>query len=221
MNIVLLGPPGAGKGTQAKQMAKSLSLSHISTGDLLRQNAKEQTALGTQAKNFMERGLLVPDNLVFEMLKVRFAQPDVKKGFILDGYPRNINQAVTLEGLLKENNSDIDMVVYLNTSDDVIVQRLTGRQVCASCGANYHITNMPPKKKGACDICAGQLYQRTDDSLNTVLKRIEVFKSETSSLIDYYQKKNKLRNVPADEDAPIVLNKILSLAKAQDDPHKK
>lgn len=211
--IVLLGPPGAGKGTQSIQLAQRLGLPHISTGDILRKNVKEKTSLGKEAKDYMERGLLVPDELVAQMLKKRFEEPDVKKGFILDGYPRNLNQAKTLEDILSPGNLSIDLVVYLDTSDAVIIQRLTGRRVCSLCGANFHITNMPPKKEGICDKCEGSLYQRTDDQEATIKKRIEVYKNEVSSLIDYYKGNNKLHSLSADGDAEIVLNQIIDLAK--------
>ena len=182
MRIVLLGPPGAGKGTQAKKLAERLGLAHISTGDILRQNVKDGTALGKEAKDFMERGLLVPDELMSKMLLERFSQSDIKKGFILDGYPRNFAQAKTLEDIFKQKNIDIDMVVYLDSSDNVIIQRLAGRLVCSVCGANFHSINMPPKVKGICDKCGGTLFQRTDDKEETIKKRLEVYKNEVFSL---------------------------------------
>ena len=220
MRIVLLGPPGAGKGTQAKTLSEKLGLPHVSTGDLLRQNVKDKTALGREAKDYMERGLLVPDKLVAKMLMQRMDNPDVKKGFILDGYPRNLNQAQVLDNVLKERNLNIDMVVYLDTSDPVIIQRLGGRLVCSSCGANFHIRNMPPKKAGVCDKCGGRLYQRTDDNEETVKKRLEVYKKEVSSLIRYYEAEQKLYRLAADEDAQIVLDKIIELAHRYDDSLK-
>ena len=220
MRIVLLGPPGAGKGTQAKTLSEKLGLPHVSTGDLLRQNVKDKTALGREAKDYMERGLLVPDELVAKMLMQRMDNPDVKKGFILDGYPRNLNQAQMLDDVLKERNLNINMVVYLDTSDPVIIQRLGGRLVCSSCGANFHIRNMPPKKAGVCDKCGGRLYQRTDDKEETVKKRLEVYKKEVSSLIRYYEAEQKLYRLAADEDAQIVLDKIIELAHRYDDSLK-
>ena len=145
MRIILLGPPGAGKGTQSKKLAEKLDLPHISTGDILRKNVKEGTVLGTEAKDYMEKGLLVPDKLMAKMLKDRFEQPDIKKGFILDGYPRALTQAKTLDEILNTKKIGIDLVVYLDTSDAVIIQRLTGRLVCSVCGVNFHVKNMPPK----------------------------------------------------------------------------
>jgi adenylate kinase len=221
MRIILLGPPGAGKGTQAKILAQKLMLPHISTGEILRQNVMEDTALGKEAKTFMERGLLVPDNIVSRMISQRITQPDTKKGFILDGYPRNINQAGTLDDILKQEKADIDLVIYLETSEPVIIQRLTGRLVCSVCGANFHIKNMPPKAKGVCDNCGGKLYQRTDDSEETVSRRIEVYKKEASMLIRYYEAKQKLYRLSGDEDSETLLTKIISLAqKVCDDSPK-
>ena len=147
MRIILLGPPGAGKGTQAKALAEKLKVAHISTGDILRQNVKEGTALGKEAKDYMERGLLVPDELMAKMLKKRFSLADVKGGFILDGYPRNLAQAKTLEEIFLLEGIEVDWIVYLDSSEEVIIQRLSGRLVCSKCQANYHIKNMPPKKR--------------------------------------------------------------------------
>ncbi len=213
MRIVLLGPPGAGKGTQAKKLAERLQVAHISTGDILRQNVKDGTALGKEAKDFMERGLLVPDELMSKMLLERFSQSDIQNGFILDGYPRNYAQAKTLEEIFQQKNIEIDMVVYLDSSDQVIIQRLAGRLVCSSCGANFHATNMPPKQKGICDKCGAALFQRTDDKEETIKKRLEVYKNEVSSLIGYYQAQNKLFRLAADGEANTVLDEIIALTK--------
>ncbi|MFA5177360.1 MAG: adenylate kinase [Candidatus Omnitrophota bacterium] len=213
MRIVLLGPPGAGKGTQAKKLAERLQVAHISTGDILRQNVKDGTALGKEAKDFMERGLLVPDELMSKMLLERFSQSDIQNGFILDGYPRNYAQAKTLEEIFQQKNIEIDMVVYLDSSDQVIIQRLAGRLVCSSCGANFHATNMPPKQKGICDKCGAALFQRTDDKEETIKKRLEVYKNEVSSLIEYYQAQNKLFRLAADGEANTVLDEIIALTK--------
>ncbi len=213
MRIILLGPPGAGKGTQAKVLAQELGVAHISTGDILRQNVKEATQLGKEAKDFMDRGLLVPDGLMSKMLQDRFAKSDVKQGFILDGYPRNIAQAKTLEEIFRLKGLDVDLVVYLDSSDSVIIQRLSGRLVCSKCSANYHITNMPPLRQGFCDKCGGSLYQRTDDKVETIKKRLEVYKNEVSDLIKYYSEENKLHRLSADGQAEEVLKEIVVLTK--------
>jgi len=213
MRIILLGPPGAGKGTQAKTLAVKLNVPHVSTGDLLRENVKNSTALGEEAKDFMDRGLLVPDELVAKMLIQRFSQQDIQRGFILDGYPRNENQARALDEILKQKNMNIDIVVYLHASEPVILQRLTGRLVCSACQANFHIRNMPPQSEGKCDNCGGKLYQRIDDKEETVRKRIEVYRKEVMALVQYYKLTQKLHCLSADEDAEIVLNKMLQLAK--------
>ncbi|MDD5730290.1 MAG: adenylate kinase [Candidatus Omnitrophica bacterium] len=220
MRIVLLDPPGAGKGTQAKVLAKELKLPHISTGDLLRQNVAQATELGKQAKDYMDKGLLVPDELVTKMLTKRFQQQDTKPGFILDGYPRNLNQAKVLEEILKKNNAPIDFVVYLDASAGVIIQRLSGRLVCKDCGVNFHRTNMPPKKEGVCDACGGKLYQRTDDKEETIKNRLAVYRKEVKDLALYYQKINKLHRISADDDAKVVLEKIVKLAQKTDDSLK-
>jgi adenylate kinase len=220
VRIILLGPPGAGKGTQAIQLAKALSLPHISTGDILRQNVSGNTPLGKQAKDFMDKGALVPDELVSQMLTQRLEQADTKKGFILDGYPRNLNQATALDEILKAKNMNIDFVFYLDTSESVVIQRLSGRLVCKSCGANFHIKNMPPKIKGICDNCGGALYQRSDDKEETIKKRLEVYRKEVSVLIKYYQERKKLYTLSSDGPAQIVLDKIIGLVKERYDSLK-
>lgn len=215
MRIILLGPPGAGKGTQSKSLAQRLELAHVSTGDLLRSNVSAGTELGKQAKAYMEKGALVPDELVTGMLRERFNQDDIKKGFILDGYPRTIKQAESLDRLLEEKAIKIDKVFYLDTSEKVIIQRLSGRLVCSKCQANFHKTNMPPKKDMVCDYCAGSLYQRSDDKEETIRKRIEVYRQESAPLIKYYESKGKLESVLADGEASIVLDEIVRLVKNQ------
>ncbi len=220
MQIILLGPPGAGKGTQAKVLAQKLGLPHISTGDILRQNAAENTTLGKEACDFMNKGALVPDELVTRMLAQRINQPDVQKGFILDGYPRNISQAEALDEILKQKNLTIDLAVYLDTSEPVIIQRLSGRLVCSSCGANFHSKNMPPKINLTCDNCGGKLYQRSDDNPQTIKKRLCVYLKESSLVIQYYNDRGNLHRLLADGDAQIVLEKIIELVKERDGSYK-
>jgi len=216
MKIILLGPPGAGKGTQAKVLSQKLNLVHISTGDILRQNVSNGTQLGLEAKDYMNKGALVPDTLVTSMLSERFSQEDVKKGFILDGYPRTLKQAESLDVLLKEKQYKIDKVFYLDTSEKIVVQRLSGRLVCSKCSANFHKTNMPPKKDMVCDACGASLYQRQDDKEETIKKRLQVYQQESAPLIEYYKSKGKLVRVDSDQDANVVLEEIIRRSKEND-----
>lgn len=215
-----MGPPGAGKGTQAKRLSERLNLTHISTGDILRENVTKGTDLGKEALEFMNKGALVPDELVTQMLTQRVNLPGTENGFILDGYPRNINQAKALDELLSQRNTQIDLVVYLDTSLKVIIERLSGRLVCKYCGANFHVKNMPPKLEGICDNCGGRLYQRSDDNEETIIRRLEVYNKETSSLISYYEARQKLRHISADEELNVVLNKIIRLIESFNDSYK-
>ena len=209
MRIILLGPPGVGKGTQAKDLSKKLNILHICSGDLLRQAVNDGSELGKKAKNFMDKGELVPDNLVSQLVVKRISQSDAKKGFILDGYPRNIQQAIELDKTMLNNQQEINAVFYLDASQAVIIQRLTGRRLCSNCQANFHIKNMPPQKEGICDHCGGKLYQRVDDNEETIKNRLKVYQQATFSLIDYYRNKNILHQISANEEAEIVLKKIL------------
>jgi adenylate kinase len=220
VNIILLGPPGAGKGTQAKKLAERLNWPHISTGDLLRQNVASGTELGKFAKGYMDKGALVPDELVSRMLVDRFDKPDIKAGFILDGYPRNLAQAKSLDDILAKRGIGVDLVLYLDSSLPVIIQRLTGRLVCKGCGSNFHIKNMPPKKDMICDNCGGELYRRRDDNEETIKTRLEVYHKETASLIQYYEAKEKLTRLAADEEAVIVLDKMVDLIRKYNDTSK-
>ena len=213
MNIVLLGPPGAGKGTQAKVLAKKLNVPHISTGDLLRQNVAAGSELGAKAKDYMNKGLLVPDALVTQMLGERFKQAELKTGFILDGYPRNLNQAKELDVLLATLSMRIDKAIDLVSSEAVIIQRLSGRLVCRTCGSLFHKTNMPPTKEGVCDACGGELYQRTDDKEETIRNRLVVYREEVAALLKYYKEKGLLVSVNADGEASLVLDKIIELLR--------
>ncbi|MGI5991555.1 MAG: adenylate kinase [Methanosarcina sp.] len=192
MNLILFGPPGAGKGTQAKKMVDLYGIPQISTGDILRANVREGTELGLAAKAYMDKGELVPDEVLIGIIKNRLKEQDCEKGFILDGYPRTRPQADALTILLDEINKPIDVVLNLEVPDDELVERISGRLMCSKCGASYHRTFNPPKKEGVCDICGGELFQRDDDREEAVMNRLDVYKKQTQPLIDYYTKKGIL-----------------------------
>lgn len=216
MKIVLLGPPGAGKGTQSVVLSKSYGIPHISTGDILRQSVKSGQPLGLKAKSYMDKGELVPDELVTGIVVERLKEPDAKNGFLLDGYPRTLKQGVDLDAALKSIGSSIDMVLYFETSDQVAIERLSGRRVCKKCGFNYHVKNIPPKKEGICDKCGGELFQRPDDNEATVRNRLKVYEAQTKPLIDYYTKQGILKKVSGDSNVEAlfkVLSKVFSDAK--------
>ncbi|OGW75178.1 MAG: adenylate kinase [Omnitrophica bacterium RBG_13_46_9] len=200
MNIVLLGPPGAGKGTLAKTLTKEFKIAHISTGDMLREAVKKGADIGKTAKKYMDRGELVPDDIVVSIVAARVSGEDLKNGFLLDGFPRNEKQADRLDNSLNETGKKLDLVLYLKTSQATSIKRLSGRIVCVKCDANFHLTNMPPRRKGVCDYCAGKLIQRDDDREATVKRRLTVYESQTRSLIDYYKQKGILREVSGDLD---------------------
>lgn len=206
MNLIFLGPPGAGKGTHAEMLSKTRGLAHLAAGDILRRNIKEGTNLGMQAKDIMARGELVPDMLVNNMMfaEIRALKSAATKGFILDGYPRTIGQAEELGKFLESEKMALTAVINFDASDAVVVERLSGRRLCPVDGKIYHIKNMPPKKEGICD-CHGQpLITRKDDQPETIRKRLAVYHESTKPLIDYYAKTGLLHNVPADADAPSV-----------------
>ncbi|MDD3316543.1 MAG: adenylate kinase [Methanosarcina sp.] len=192
MNLILFGPPGAGKGTQAKKMVDLYGIPQISTGDILRANVREGTELGLAAKAYMDKGELVPDDVLIGIIKNRLKEPDCEKGFILDGYPRTRPQADALTILLDEINKPIDVVLNLEVPDDELVERISGRLMCSKCGASYQRTFNPPKKEDVCDICGGELFQRADDREEAVMNRLDVYKKQTQPLIDYYTKKGIL-----------------------------
>jgi len=195
MYIILLGAPGAGKGTQAVYLAQKLGLIHIATGDLFRQAIEQGTELGMQAKSYMERGILSPDELTIEMVFERMSAQDCESGVVFDGFPRNLNQAKALDGALAEQNKAIDKVIYIKVSEEELIRRLGGRWICRECQTPYHATDSPPKVQGKCDKCGGELYQRPDDTEETVKKRLQVYFTETAPLIDYYTKVDKLIEV--------------------------
>lgn len=193
MKLIILGPPGVGKGTIAKKLVEKYNIIHISTGDLLREAVKNQTELGQKAKKFMNSGKLVPDDLIIPLIKERIKKDDCKKDFILDGFPRTIAQLKALEKI-----TSIDKVLNLNSSEKTIIKRLSERRICKKCGAIYHITNIPPKKEGICDKCGGILYQRNDDKPETIKKRLKTYKNQTEPLIGYYKNKDLLADINAE-----------------------
>jgi adenylate kinase len=206
--MVLLGPPGAGKGTQAVVLAEQLKIPHISTGDIFRKAVKEGTPLGQKAKSYMDAGLLVPDEVVVGIVQERLEMDDCIDGFILDGFPRTVAQADSLAEILKEKGQYIDAVVNIVVPEDILVQRLTGRRVCRNCGATYHVHFTPPAQAGICDKCGGELYQRDDDKEDTVRKRLAEYLDKTSPLIAYYQDKGILKNIDGAQSADAVLEEI-------------
>ena len=200
MNLLLVGPPGAGKGTQAAVISKKYSIPHISTGEILRNNIKEESALGKEAKAYVESGQLVPDALVIQMVQDRIMGPDCTQGFILDGFPRNLKQAEALTACLKKLGKDIDSVLNFDASEQVIIDRLSGRRTCSQCEAIFHIRNMPPRVDGICDVCGGKLIQRKDDQEETIRNRLKVYHKSAQPLLDYYKKQGQLVTIPADKD---------------------
>jgi len=195
MNIILLGPPGAGKGTQAANIVERYKVPHISTGDIFRENIKNGTELGKKAQEYMNKGELVPDDLVIEIATTRLTAEDCKNGFLLDGFPRTVYQAEKLDEFLKGRSAKIDHVLDIAVGKDELMRRLIGRRVCRGCGATYHIVNMPPAKENVCDKCGGELYQRSDDKEETVANRIDVYEAQTMPLVDYYEKAGVLTHI--------------------------
>ena len=195
MKIVMLGGPGAGKGTQAKKIAEKYAIPHISTGDIFRANIKEGTALGVKAKTFMDKGELVPDELVVDLVADRLTWDDTKDGFVLDGFPRTIPQAEALTKALEEMGTKLDVAIDIEVPDQNIIERMGGRRACVSCGATYHIVNIPPKAEGKCDICGSDLILRDDDKPETVKNRLNVYHEQTQPLIDYYKGQELLQEV--------------------------
>lgn len=211
MRLVLLGPPGAGKGTQAKILTEQFHIPHISTGDILRDQVQENSALGKKVAQFVNNGELVPDDIVVEVVRHRLAKPDAQNGFILDGFPRTFIQADKLTAALKQLAADIDLVIYFKTNPEVCIKRLSGRRVCAGCGTNFHLVNMPPKVSGVCDFCQQKLYLREDDQEQTVKKRLAIYEQQTASLIDYYKKSKNLREVSGDLDSAAMNSQLKQL----------
>lgn len=195
LRTVLLGPPGAGKGTQAARIVDKYGIPHISTGDIFRENIKKGTELGKKAQEYMNRGELVPDDLVIEIATTRLLEDDCRNGFLLDGFPRTVHQAEKLDEFLAAHGGQLDKVIDIAVGKDELMTRLTGRRVCKNCGASYHIVNIPPAKEGICDRCGGPLIQRADDNAETVANRIEVYEDQTKPLINYYEQAGKIVHI--------------------------
>lgn len=211
MRLILLGPPGAGKGTQASGIINKYNIPHISTGDIFRKNIKEGTPLGKKAKEYMDQGLLVPDELTVNLVKDRLTQDDCKEGFLLDGFPRTVAQAEALDVELNNLGWSLDKVINIVVPKDALVERAVGRRICKDCGATYHIKFNPPTIPGKCDVCGGELYQRDDDNEETVSKRIEVYQDQTSPLINYYEDKKILANIDGQQDIDKVFDDIVEV----------
>ena len=211
INMVLLGPPGAGKGTQADFLTRAYHLLHISTGDMLREAVKEGGETGREIQDYMNKGELVPDDIVTRAVIERMAKPDAASGVILDGYPRTRMQAESLDSSLKRKGRSLDTVLYFKTSEQVAIQRLSGRRVCPECGKNYHVINIPPKKEGLCDTCGIELIQREDDKPETVKNRLEIYKQLTRDLIEYYKERNLLHGLDGDLSAEQLFDDIDAL----------
>jgi len=210
MRLILLGPPGAGKGTQAANIVEKYRIPHISTGDIFRKNIQEGTELGKKAKEYMDQGLLVPDELVVAIVEERLKEADCKDGFLLDGFPRTVEQAEALDKVLAEMDVALDSVINIEVDKEILVNRAVGRRICKDCGATYHIEFNPPQKEGVCDKCGGSLYQRADDNEETVSTRVEVYLKQTQPLIDYYTKRGILITIDGQQPIDKVFEDIVN-----------
>lgn len=208
MRLILLGPPGAGKGTQAANIVQEYNLPHISTGDIFRANIKQGTDLGQRAKAYMDKGELVPDSLVVELVEDRLSKEDTQVGFMLDGFPRTIYQAEALDAVLMNMGTSLDYVINIVVDPSVLVERAVGRRICKDCGATYHVKFNPSKEEGECDVCGGPLYQRSDDTKETVTNRIEIYENETAPLVAYYKAADKLVSIDGLQDIEKVFEDI-------------
>lgn len=213
MRLILLGPPGAGKGTQAEFIVDQYQIPHISTGDIFRKNIKEGTELGLRAKSYIDQGALVPDSLVVEIVEARLKEADCHGGFLLDGFPRTVFQAEELDKVLERMGVDLTAVLNIKVDPELLVSRAVGRRICRSCGATYHIHNNPSRVDGVCDKCGGELYQRSDDIEETVANRINVYMNETSPLIHYYEVRGKLVNIDGEQDIKVVSSDIVNVLR--------
>ena len=210
MKIILMGPPGAGKGTQAEKLVELYQIPHVSTGDMFRKAQKDGTELGLKAKEYMEQGQLVPDEVTVGIVRERLAEADCKDGFLLDGFPRTVQQADALDGILKDLGMVLDRVINIEVDKAFLVDRLTGRRVCRTCGATFHVVNKAPKVEGVCDKCGGELYQRNDDKIETVSNRLDVYAAQTAPLIEYYQSKGIMSSIDGSKSMEDVLADIRS-----------
>ncbi|WCK54781.1 adenylate kinase [Aneurinibacillus sp. Ricciae_BoGa-3] len=215
MNIILMGLPGAGKGTQGERIVEEFMIPHISTGDMFRAAIREETAMGLQAKSYMDEGKLVPDEVVIGIVKERLAKPDCEKGFMLDGFPRTLPQAEALDATLKDLGRTIDHVINIDVDRSILLDRLTGRRICKSCGSTYHVVFNPPAQEGVCDKCGGELYQRSDDNEETVATRLDVNIEQSAPLLKYYDEKGLLRNINGQQDINLVFEDIAKLLRGQ------
>lgn len=213
MNIILMGPPGAGKGTQAERIAKNFGLLHVSTGDMFREAVKEGTAMGKKAKEYMDKGTLVPDEIVVGIVKERLSKPDAADGVLLDGFPRTVEQAEALDEVLRELGLKLDAVLSVDVDEEELVTRLTGRRVCSNCGTTYHIKFNPPKVRNICDHCGSELYQRSDDTVETVKERLDVYKKQTFPLIEYYKRKGLFQSIDGNQDIEQVFDIVSAYLK--------
>jgi len=211
MNIILLGPPGAGKGTQAKMLVDKYGIPQISTGEILRANLKAGTQLGLEAKKYMDAGKLVPDEVVIGIINNRIQEEDCRRGYMLDGFPRTVAQAQALDKILAEQGSGIDDVISIEVADHELMGRLTGRRTCRQCGQGFHVMFDPPKVEGICDKCGGELYQRDDDNEKTVANRLKVYSDQTQPLIDYYKKKSLLRSIDGVGDIKEIFGRVVKV----------
>lgn len=211
MNIILMGLPGAGKGTQASEIVKKFPIPHISTGDMFRKAIKDETELGKEAKSYMDRGELVPDEVTVGIVKERLSEDDAKKGFLLDGFPRTLEQAEALSKIMTELGRKIDAVINIEVPEEELMNRLTGRRVCEVCGTTYHLVFNPPKVDGICDLDGGKLYQREDDNPETVAKRLEVNVKQSKPILEYYDKEGVLKNVDGSKDIQEVTGSVIDI----------
>lgn len=213
MQVIFMGLPGAGKGTQAERIVEEFQIPHISTGDIFRAAMTEGTPLGLKAKEYVDKGQLVPDDITIGIVSERVSRPDTASGFLLDGFPRTVAQAEALDKVLKEMGKEIDVVIHLKVDRDLLLERLTGRRICRSCGSTYHVVFNPPKVEGQCDKCGGELYQRADDSVETVATRLDVNIKQQEPLLQFYEATNLLRTVDGDSEINEVFGQISDILR--------